>query len=67
MYPILTATEVDALIKRITDHMANCCYRGMTGEHHNFVIRASNDLQVISNLLSRSMPLRRDEWGDKYV
>jgi hypothetical protein len=63
----LRTKEIDNLIQRITNRMAHCCFVGMTWKHHDFVVQATNDLQVISNLLSRSMPLRRTEWENKYV
>jgi hypothetical protein len=63
----LTAAEIATLIQSITNRLASVIYVGMTHKQHDSVVQATNDLQVISNLLCRSMPLRREDWQGRYV
>jgi hypothetical protein len=62
----LTAKEVTALIERITMRLTGCLFLKMTTAHHTLVVQATNDLQVISNLLCRAMPLHRVDWANRY-
>jgi hypothetical protein len=67
MSEYLTLAEIDALIKGLTDDIASGIHYGMSTVAHDSIVRLTNDLQVISNLLCRSMPLRRAEWVNRYV